>query len=365
MSLTLLCFAAIGTQIIGFTFLLFSFRTRKETFTHKQLPVSVIVCAHDEEENVRELVPLLLQQDHPQFEVIIVEDRCNDETYDYLLQATKENERLKMVRVTHKPDHINGKKFALTLGIKAARYDWVLLTDADCRPASHQWIAQMAKGFEHSKQIVLGFSPYFKSSGLLNAFIRFESLLTGIQFIGMAKLGRPYMGIGRNLAYRKELFLNTKGFNSHLEVTGGDDDLFVNQHATVENTGMQMGPESLVFSKPKETWKEFMHQKLRHLSVGKRYKLSHKIWLGVFSFSWLLTWLLVLPCLFILPGMKVLSVLFLLRLVLLIALMHTGAKKLGASFEAWESPLLDFMYAFYYLVTGAKALIVKKVKWKI
>ncbi len=365
MALSLLCVAVISIQLIGFIFLLFSFRKTDECISHEQVPVSVIVCAHDEEENLRELVPLLLQQDYPQFEIIIVEDRCNDETYDYLLHATKENERLKMVRVAFKPDHINGKKFALTLGIKAAHYDWVLLTDADCRPASHQWIAQVAEGFGSSKQIVLGFSPYYKTPGLLNAFIRFESFLTGIQFIGMALLSKPYMGVGRNLAYRKNLFLSTNGFNTHLDVTGGDDDLFVNQHANAKNTSVRIGAEALVFSKPKETWQEFLHQKLRHLSVGKQYKFSNKILLGLFSLSWILTWFLVLPALFFSPWKEILLSLFIARLVALILVMHFGPKKLGASFEAGKAPFLDFMYAFYYLVTGAKALFVKKIKWKI
>jgi len=365
LTLTILCFAVLSIQILYFFFLLLSFRKKNFATSKEQLPVSIIVCAHDEEENLIELIPLLLQQDYPQFEVIIVEDRSNDGTYDYLLQATKEDERLKMVRVTHKPDHINGKKFALTLGIKAAKYDWVLLTDADCRPASSKWISQMAHRFEEPVKIVLGYSPYMKTSGLLNAFIRFESFLTGIQFIGMAFLGKPYMGVGRNLAYRKEVFLTTKGFNSHLGVTGGDDDLFVNQHAANENTAVSIGREALVFSKPKKTWTEFFHQKFRHLSVGKLYKFSDKVLLGVFSLTWLLTWFLVLPRLIFLPLAKVLLIFFVIRMVLLIVMMYVGPRKLGASFEAWKTPFLDFMYAFYYLVTGAKALIAKKVKWKI
>jgi len=362
--LTIFCFSVLSIQILGFLFLLRALGKNNLPSAGEPRPVSVIVCAHDEEENLRELVPLLLQQDYVQFEVIVVEDRCNDGTYDYLLQATRESERLKMVRVTHKPEHINGKKFALTLGIKAARYDWVLLTDADCRPVSNLWIAQMTNRLVEPVKIVLGFSPYHKAPGLLNTFIRFESFLTGIQFMGMALVGRPYMGVGRNLAYRKEMFLTTKGFNSHLGITGGDDDLFVNQHATGENTAVSMGSSALVFSKPKETWAAFLHQKLRHLSVGRWYKLTDKIWLGAFSFSWILTWAVVLPGIFFLPFAKGLLVFFVIRMGLLIGVMHVGPKKLGGAFEAWKTPLLDFMYAFYYLVTGAKALIVKKVKWK-
>lgn len=365
MTLTILSCTVLGIQIVYLLLLLFAFRKKALPASPEKPPVSVIVCAHDEEENLRELVPLLLSQDFPLFEVIVVEDRCNDGTFDYLLQATKDHDQLRMVRVTHKPDHINGKKFALTLGIKAARYDWVLLTDADCRPASTEWIAQMTKCFEAPVKIVLGCSPYDKIPGLLNAFIRFESFLTAIQFIGMALLGRPYMGVGRNLAYRRELFLTTKGFNSHLGITGGDDDLFVNQHATRENTAVCIGPASLVMSKPKVAWKDFLHQKFRHLSVGRWYKRSDKFLLGMFSFSWILTWFVVLPGLFFLPLAKVLLAFFVIRMMLLISVMHFGPRKLGASFEAWKTPLLDFMYAFYYLVTGAKALFVKRVKWKI
>jgi glycosyltransferase involved in cell wall biosynthesis len=363
--LTILDLAVLTIQIAYLIFLWLALRKRDLPASPEQPPVSLIVCAHDEEENLRELVPLLLSQEYPQFEVIVVEDRCNDGTFDYLLQATKEYGRLKMVRVTHKPDHINGKKFALTLGIRAARYEWVLLTDADCRPATTAWISQMSESFKAPAEIVLGFSPYDKNPGLLNAFIRFESFLTGIQFIGMALSGKPYMGVGRNLSYRKELFLDAKGFNSHLGVTGGDDDLFVNQHATRENTAVRIGSAALVFSKPKVTWKDFLHQKFRHLSVGRRYKFSDKIGLTLFSLSWILTWFLVLPSFFFLPLAKVLLAFFVIRMVLLILVMHFGPKKLGDSFEAWKTPLLDFMYAFYYLVTGAKALFVKKVKWKI
>jgi glycosyltransferase involved in cell wall biosynthesis len=363
--LEILCLAVLGIQIVYLLIFLFSFRQKEETSAHGEPPVSIIVCAHDEEENLRELIPLLLSQDYPRFEVIIVEDRCNDGTYDYLLGTTKENERLKMVRVTYKPEHINGKKFALTLGIKAAHYNWVLLTDADSRPATNRWIASMAQKFGDSKRIVLGFSPYYKTAGLLNAFIRFESFLTGIQFIGMALLDKPYMGVGRNLAYQKQLFLENKGFNSHLGITGGDDDLFVNQYATPENTVASIGTEALVFSKPKVSWKEFLHQKFRHLSVGKYYKASDKFLLSAFSFSWMLTWFLVFPAFFFLEWAKALIILFFVRGMVLMALMHFGSKKLGDKFEVWKVPFLDFMYAFYYLVTGAKALIVKKVKWKI
>ncbi|MBK5278546.1 MAG: glycosyltransferase [Bacteroidia bacterium] len=322
-----------------------------------------MVCAHDEEHNLRELVPMLLAQDHVEFEIIIVEDRCNDATHDYMLAATKLDNRLKMVRVIHKPEHISGKKFALTLGIKAAKYDWLLLTDADCRPISNHWITSMSAQMGEN-QIVLGFSPYLKSEGLLNAFIRFESFLSGIQYMGLAILGWPYMGVGRNLAYRKSLFLENKGFNSHLGIIGGDDDLFINQHAARSFTRVCLGKESLMISLPKTTWKEYYVQKLRHLSVGKYYKFSDKLILGIFTLTSIFTWLIALPYSFFSPFMEWILLALILRWGLLVFLFHQTSKRLGEPFEAWKAPFLDFIYAFYYLVTGPMALVSKKVRWK-
>lgn len=364
MVLTIFCLTLLGVQIIYLSLFLFAFTKKDRNTISTPKPVSVIVCAHDEEHNLRELVPLLLAQHHPEFEVIIVEDRCNDGTYDYLLEATKQDARLKMVRVVHKPEHISGKKFALTLGIKSARYDWVLLTDADCRPVSDQWIAKMSEQMEDTARVVLGFSPYIKSKGWLNAFIRFESFLTGIQFIGLSILGNPYMGVGRNLAYRKSLFLENKGFNSHLNVMGGDDDLFVNQYAVGASTKTCIGAEALMKSLPKTTWREYYIQKLRHLSVGRHYKFWDKFILGVFSLTWMLTWLIVLPVSFFSPFMEWILLIFLMRWMLLIILFRKASLKWGEPFEAWKAPLLDFIYSFYYLVTGSIALVSKKVKWK-
>jgi glycosyltransferase involved in cell wall biosynthesis len=360
-----ICIAIFIIQICYLAVFLVAFsRQEKEPEGKKPNPVSVIVCAHDEEHNLKELVPLLLKQDHPEFEIIIVEDRSNDGTYDYLLQATQEDHRLKMVRVVNKPDYINGKKFGITLGIRAAKYNWLLFTDADCRPVSKHWITLMTEQSNDHTQFVLGYSPYRKEIGLLNSFIRFESLLTGIQAFGMALLGKPYMGVGRNLAYTKSLFLQSKGFNNYLGVVGGDDDLFVNVHATKSNTRIRLGAESTTVSAPKKTWSEFMDQKLRHLHAGKRYKLFDKMILGPFMFSWLLTWFLCVPSMLFVHPFWPLLVMFLIRWVCLVALFNKAANRLGGPYEAWKTPFLDFIFSFYYLVTGLRALVVKNIRWK-
>lgn len=362
--ITILCFSVLGIQIIYILLFLLGFAKDEKDALQPAHPVSIIVCAHDEEVNLRELIPLLLTQDHPEFEVIIVEDRCNDGTYDYLREMTATHNQLKMVRVVHKPDHINGKKFGLTLGIKAAKYEWLLFTDADCRPASNQWATQMTSHYNENTQIVLGFSPYTKRTGWLNAFIRFESIVTGIQMISLANLGKPYMGIGRNLAYTKSLFLGHKGFNDHLAVTGGDDDLFINHVASKKNTRVCLSSEAITVSHPKESWREFLHQKLRHLSVGKKYQVGDKIILALFSLTWMLTWFFVAPCMAFTIGFYGIAALFTVRWVLQIILIHKATHKMGMGFEVWKTPFLDFIFSFYYLVTGLRALVVKRIQWK-
>lgn len=362
--LALICLLIVSIQFIYLLVFFIGIRKKEKELAKPPHPVSVIVCAHDEEENLRELIPLLLNQDHPEFEVIIVEDRSNDGTFDYLQQVTAENSRLKMVRVVHKPEHINGKKFALTLGIKAAKHEWLLFTDADCRPVSTEWIKRMTETYNEQTQIILGHSPYERREGFLNAFIRFESLLTSIQFIGLAKLGRPYMGVGRNLSYTKTIFFQSKGFNTHLDVTGGDDDLFVNSHATKVNTKVSVGLDAITVSKPKENWRDFLHQKLRHLSVGTRYRFWDQFSLGLFSGTWLATWLLVLPYALLYGFSLIITFAFLVRWILIAMLFNSSSRKLGGHFEPLKTPILDFIFTFYYLVTGLRALVVKRIRWK-
>lgn len=356
-------FIAIAIQVVFFSIFLAAF-SKKHAEKNFSAPVSIIVCAHDEEHNLRELIPVLLQQDHPSFEVIIVDDRSNDTTFDFLLKETNNDHRLRMVHVNRVPEHVDAKKYALTLGIKAAHHERIVLTDADCRPENKNWISSMAKQFDDDTKIVLGYSPYMVKPGFLNLFIRFESLVTAIQYIAFALLKNPYMGVGRNLAYRKSFFLDNKGFNNLLPVTGGDDDLFVNQHATGANTALSIGRDSIVYSVPKATVKEFLRQKVRHLSVGKRYRFKHKVVLGLFALSWLVSWFAGILLLFIFQPFYWIAVLMVIRLILLIVTTQIAAKHFGHKFEAWPVVFLDFIYSIYYISTGLIALLTKKVKWR-
>ena len=367
--LVIIFFVAVALQVIYlfvFNIALNKKSSRRSTvsFENAAEPVSIIVCAHDEEQNLRELLPLLLDQNYNDFEVIVVNDRSNDNTYDYLLELSKHESRIRMVNVDRIPPHVNGKKYSLTLAIKAAKYEWLLFTDADCRPEGKNWIRSMSSAFQENTQFVLGFSPYVKTKGLLNLFIRFETLLTALQYVSFGLMKNPYMGVGRNLAYRKSFFLAEKGFNQFMNVTGGDDDLYVNQHANGENTSIILGQDATIHTFAEKSWGDFLHQKKRHLSVGKYYKLKHRFWLGLFLVSWLVSWLTIVPAVLFSNLYIVVIALMTVRVLILIFAMRTGLQRFGHNFELWTVPFLDFLFSIYYLTTGLITLGSNNVRWK-
>lgn len=248
--------------------------------------VSVIVCSKNEQENLKVLVPLLLEQNHPNFEVILINDASQDDTRDVIEEFMSQDARIKMVNVVNNESFWGNKKYALTLGIKKAVNDHLIFIDADCVPNSEEWLGIMAQHLSQEKSIVLGYGGYQKvKSSLLNALIRYETVLTAIQYFSYAMRGNPYMGVGRNLAYTATQFYESSGFMSHMKILGGDDDLFVNQSATNSNTAVSLQEESFTTSQPKTSWSDWWKQKKRHINTAAHYKWKHKILLSLFYFS--------------------------------------------------------------------------------
>jgi len=256
-------------------------------------PVSVIIAAHNEAHNLRQFLPLVLEQDYPEFEVIVINDRSEDETDTVILEFKKKYKHLKSTFINNNGKLTHGKKLAITLGVKASAYDYVVLTDADCKPISNQWIKEMVQGFS-STDIVLGYGPYFEEKSFLNKMIRFDTLFIALQYMTFAKAGVPYMGIGRNLAYKKDLFIQNKGLVSHAHIRSGDDDLFINEVANSKNTSLSIAPDSFVYSNPKTTFKEWIWQKQRHLTTFKRYKKYHRVLLATEVYSRMLFYILLI-----------------------------------------------------------------------
>lgn len=267
----------------------FSF-AKKQEFVAKNIPISVIVCAKNEQDNVKKFIPLLLDQNYPNFEIVLIDDASSDETLDLFEEFEKQSRNfganVKLVKVENNEAFWGNKKFALTMGIKACNHEYMLFTDADCYPTSKDWIAQMSSQFTQEKTIVLGYGAYEKIAGsFLNKIIRFETLLTATHYFSWAKLGKPYMGVGRNLAYKKSEFFKVRGFMDHMKIRSGDDDLFVNQAATKQNCAIAFAPESFTYSKPKTKYKKWFKQKRRHVSTAKHYAFFDKFQLAFFFLS--------------------------------------------------------------------------------
>ena len=218
---------------------------------------------------LRKYIHVVLEQVYPDFEVIVVNDCSWDESGIYLEELQNKYKHLKIVTIKEQEKYRHAKKFALTLGIKSAKNDILLFTDADCMPASSTWIRDMHAHFNSGTEIVLGYGSYRKEKGFLNKMIRFDTFFIALQYFSFALTGMPYMGVGRNLSYRKSLFFGTKGFARHYHLLSGDDDLFVNENATDKNTEIEIQPDSFTYSDPKKTFGEWFRQKARHIGDRK------------------------------------------------------------------------------------------------
>lgn len=260
-------------------------RYRQPASDPKPKGVSVVICAHNAYHHLRESLPLILAQDYPDFEVLVVNHSSDDDTRYLLADLEDRFPHLKTLSIDEDLNFFSGKKFPLSIGIKSAKHDLVLLTDADCKPASKDWIRHMQSAFTPKVEVVLGYGPYNRSAGLLNKLIRFDTAHIAIQYLSYALAGFPYMGVGRNLSYLKQVFYKHNGFISHYRIRSGDDDLFINQVAKRSNTAIMVHPESFTLSDPKQTFGHWITQKKRHFSTSHLYKFRHKFLLGTYTFS--------------------------------------------------------------------------------
>jgi glycosyltransferase involved in cell wall biosynthesis len=342
----------------------FSFVKAKK-INAKKIPVSVIVCAKNEAEHVSKLIPLLAQQNYPDFEIVLIDDASSDATLDVFEAFEKEYTNVRLVKVANNEAFWGNKKFALTLGIKAATKEYLLFTDVDCYPSSSTWIAEMSAHFTLHKTIVLGYGAYKKiPNSFLNKIIRFETLLTAVTYFSWARIGQPYMGIGRNMAYKKEEFFNVNGFIDHMKIRSGADDLFINQAASAKNTTVCYTPESFTYSEPKTKFSDWFTQKRRHVSTAFYYKTFDKMQLGLFFLTQFLT--LTLPIIllaFQFQWIIVVSLVVFRYLFSWISL-GCGAGKLNEKDVMFWFPIIEIVLIFTQLNGFITNIFSKPVHWK-
>lgn len=328
-------------------------------------PVSVIICARNEENNLAANLVSILEQDYPVFEVVVVNDCSEDDTEQILARLKSQYPHLRSTIIKKTGSFANGKKFAATVGIKAAQYEWLLFTDADCKPESPYWISSVSRHFVNQKDIVLGYGGYMPQDSFLNKWIRYDTCFIALQYFGFAMIGTAYMGVGRNLAYRKSLFYAHNGFASHAHILSGDDDLFVNQAATPKNIDVEYSRDAHTRSVPKSTFRDWVWQKSRHITTSKHYRTYHSLMLGLEPVSRILLWV----ASGILIGKYILWQyilgLFLIRTIIFLSVLGAAAKRFNERGILAHALFFDlampFVYSYVFLLNRTFS---KQTKWK-
>jgi glycosyltransferase involved in cell wall biosynthesis len=348
-----------------FFLLIFSrlaFFKQKNPILKEHKGVSIIVAAHNEIENLKKLIPVLLAQNYIDFEIILADDRSEDGTEDFIRKKFTD-QRLSLIRIDEADKNTNPKKNALSKAIALSSKEIILLTDADCMPLSNEWISEMIRPIHEGKEIVLGYSQYEYKPGLLNLLIRYETFYTAVQYFSLALTGNPYMGVGRNLCYLKKTFLENKGFEGHQHITGGDDDLFIRDISKKDNVGICLSKAGQTASIPKTDFNSWLIQKRRHLSAGRHYKAKDRMILSLLSLSQILFWISLFALTILHVDLSFIIIGFLLRTSVFIAIFALILNKLEDRIKWYVLPFLDLFYVIYYIAAGLMTLSSKNIRW--
>lgn len=358
------CCAFIQIFYYLFFFLRLAFYNAPVKNNSQTHPVSVIICARDEAANLAKNLPGSLVQAYPTtHEIIVVNDNSFDDSKYLLEEFARRFKHLKVVELKQEAKLIPGKKFPLSVGIKTAKYEVVLLTDADCVPASEHWIEKMQESYDDTTEIVLGYGAYHKKKGVLNLLIRWETFHTALQYLTYALAGKPYMGVGRNLSYKKVIFFRHKGFSAFNHIASGDDDLFINTAATKTNTKINISPEAFTLSESPDSWGKWIKQKRRHYSTAKYYRPLHKFLLGLYAFSHGIFYPLLLAALFFFNWQWSLLV-FLIRFIIQVIVLYPATKKLNEKDLFPFFLFMDIWMFFYYFIFSFTLLMKPRAGWK-
>ena len=324
--------------------------TNNDVIDEDELPgISVIITARNEAENLQNNLPFILNQDYPNFQVIVVNNSSTDNTDDVLNRLQHIHPNLYVTFIPKDSKTINAKKLALTLGIKAAKHDILLFTEPDSKPLSEKWVYQYAKTFKKGIDIVLGCCQMEINKSFFKKYIQYDNLFIGIKYISMGLAKRPYMGIGRNMAFKKKLFFENKGFSSVLNIEDGEDDVFINRIATKENTAILASPESMVVSNVVDglsTWKNIKTKYLtsqKYLNGNTTKLLTFEVFTRYAFYVLFITLCLI----GILSSFKLLVffaiLLFLVRFLIQMIVLNKNSKIFNAGKFHFSLPILDLV----------------------
>ncbi len=381
-------------QITFFVVILKLFFYKKKSKLPSQKSVSVVIAARNEAHNLEKILTSIFQQSYQNFELIVVNDRSEDNSLKILKKFEVENptKNFAVISIKDKPQNWNGKKYALQKGIETAQNEIILLTDADCLPKNKFWIEKMADSFDENTNTVVGISLYEKSKNpFLNWFIQNETLITALQYISFANIGMAYMGVGRNLAYKKNLFFSqnekitkpllvsppTTIFKKISSKTGGDDDLIFSEKRFYKNVNICL--EGQTKSQAPQTFQEWIKQKRRHLAVGVQYSFRQKVISSIYPLS-IISWYAAIFG-FLIQGFYEVLGFELLRQLFFFSILRIFCNQIQDNSvlvrfikeKFWKGFLKDFftrffgfeiVFIFYYFVVGMGATFFPPKKWK-
>lgn len=338
---------------------------KQKEFKSTDEPISVVICARNEHDNLSKFLPKILEQDYPDFEVIVVNDCSEDDTEMLLGEMESKYKHLKHTTIEPDRKFLHGKKLALTVGMKGAKNNQLVFTDADCYPTSKKWLSSLNKSYIINKQVVLGYGGYESRKGLLNKIIRFDTTIIAMQYFGFALAGRPYMGVGRNLSYLKSIFFNGRGFSKHYHLISGDDDLFINENAHKENTAVLLAPESFTRSIPQVNFSSWVKQKKRHLTTGKHYKFGDKFFLSLEPLSRFLFYTAIILLFVVKVSPIIIGSVFAFRFLMQITVIKLIMNKFDEKGFWLLTPVFDIILPIFHLFfIISNKLNKRKSKWK-
>ncbi len=344
----------------GLAFLKPGFQEKKP----EPVPVSVVIAAKNEYTNLKNNLPYILSQDYPEFEVVVVNDSSDDDTLVLLDDFRTGHKNLKVINISENLNFFKGKKFPLTVGIKSARFEHLLLTDADCKPRSNQWIKKMTSNYVAGTEVVIGYGPYERKRGMLDKLVRYEALHVAVQYLSFTIKGMPYMGVGRNLSYIRSLFYRNKGFSSHYTIASGDDDLFINKVADKKNTVAEIHPDSHTVSSQPASFSSLFRQKKRHLSTSFYYKSKFKWLLGIYNFTQFFFWITFFLIIILDHNILYLLSIWAVRMFSHYYILGRSMKKLKEENLLVYSPLMEVIFVVINPILAFSNLIYKHDKWK-
>jgi glycosyltransferase involved in cell wall biosynthesis len=328
-------------------------------------PVSVVLVTKDEQENLKERLPVILEQQYPDFEVVIVNNASSDETEFVLKVFQKIYPQLKVVNLySEAPNKFLGKKYPLSIGIKSAKNDCVLLTNVNCVPNSLFWIMNMVRGLSQTRNTIIGFNFYEREKTLFNSLVQYDTIINAINYGGMALLGNPYKATGDNIIISREEFFNSGSFLSLYNVACGDMELYVNRITKGKKTSVILNEEAYIKTETPQSFSLWCRYKKRNIKTAYYYKFLDKLlvaipsWTTLFFYATFVTlFLLNFPWQWILTGC-------ILKFAIQIIFFQNASKVLMKNNLCIFAPLFEIFFLVFNTIMGISVLFSRKDRWE-